>query len=204
MSRIFKIFFLFIFFSLQSYSQISKVHYIPPLTNNKGVAFGSSIPIDQYLYLSTPSTENVIVTITPLNGDAPTTYNDLSNGNPIRYDIGSSWNNGFTPTQLFVDHENTGGDQALKAGFLIEADCPIYATIRYNAGSQAGALVSKGDASLVTNFRAGMMTMGSKDVANNNNNFYSTANSFISVMATQDNTTVSVDLPNAIVGQTTI
>ena len=85
MSRIFKIFFLFIFFSLQSYSQISKVHYIPPLTNNKGVAFGSSIPIDQYLYLSTPSTENVIVTITPLNGDAPTTYNDLSNGNPIRY-----------------------------------------------------------------------------------------------------------------------
>ena len=34
----------------------------------------------------------------------------------------------------------------LSSGLVIDADCPVYASIRYNAGS-AGALVSKGDAS---------------------------------------------------------
>ena len=200
MTKYFRLYILFLFFSITSFSQISKVHYIPPLTNNKSLSGGSSIPLDQYMYLSTPSENNVTVTITPLNGDSPTTYNNLSNGNPIRYDIGTSWNGSFTPSQLFVDHENTGGDTALNAGFVVEADCPIYVSIRYNAGAQAGALVSKGDASLGTNFRAGMMTNGTLQTAN----AHYTANSFFSVMATQDNTTVAIDLPNAIIGQTTL
>ena len=201
MTKYLKLYILFLFFSITGFSQISKVHYIPPLTNNKSLSGGSSIPLDQYMYLSTPSENNVTVTITPLNGDSPTTYNNLSNGNPIRYDIGSSWSGtNYVPSQLFVDHETTGGDTALNAGFVVEADCPIYVSIRYNAGAQAGALVSKGDASLGTNFRAGMMTNGTIQTANP----HWTANSFFSVMATQDNTIVAIDLPNAIVGETTL
>ena len=147
MTKYLRLYILFLFFSITGFSQISKVHYIPPLTNNKSLSGGSSIPLDQYMYLSTPSENNVTVTITPLNGDSPTTYNNLSNGNPIRYDIGSSWSGtNYVPSQLFVDHETTGGDTALNAGFVVEADCPIYVSIRYNAGAQAGALVSKGDA----------------------------------------------------------
>ena len=176
------------FFYLGS-SQISKVHYIPPLTANKITGGGGSVPEDQFIYLSTPSTDNVTVTITPLNGDAPTIYTLLSNSNPIRYDIGSGGE-----TQLFVDHDTTGGTVALKAGFLIEADCPIYTSVRYNAGAQAGALVSKGDASLGTHFRAGMMTMGTKETENSQG----TSLSFVSVMATKDNTIVSFELPNAV------
>ena len=200
MTRYFKIYILFLFFSLAGFSQISKVHYIPPLTSNKSIAGGSSIPLDQYMYLSTPSENNVTVTVTPLNGDSPTTYNDLSNSNPRTYEIGNSYSGGFVASQLFVDHETTGGNTALNAGFVVEADCPIYVSIRYNAGAQAGALVSKGDASLGTNFRAGMMTNGTAQTAN----AHYTANSFFSVMATQDNTTVAIDLPNAIIGQTTL
>ena len=201
MTKYLRLYILFLFFSITGFSQISKVHYIPPLTNNKSLSGGSSIPLDQYMYLSTPSENNVTVTITPLNGDSPTTYNNLSNGNPIRYDIGSSWSGtNYVPSQLFVDHETTGGDTALNAGFVVEADCPIYVSIRYNAGAQAGALVSKGDASLGTNFRAGMMTNGTIQTANP----HWTANSFFSVMATQDNTIVAIDLPNAIVGETTL
>ena len=201
MTKYLRLYILFLFFSITGFSQISKVHYIPPLTNNKSLSGGSSIPLDQYMYLSTPSENNVTVTITPLNGDSPTTYNNLSNGNPIRYDIGSSWSGtNYVPSQLFVDHETTGGDTALNAGFVVEADCPIYGSIRYNAGAQAGALVSKGDASLGTNFRAGMMTNGTIQTANP----HWTANSFFSVMATQDNTIVAIDLPNAIVGETTL
>ena len=201
MTKYLKLYILFLFFSITGFSQISKVHYIPPLTNNKSLSGGSSIPLDQYMYLSTPSENNVTVTITPLNGNSPTTYNNLNNGNPIRYDIGSSWSGtNYVPSQLFVDHETTGGDTALNAGFVVEADCPIYVSIRYNAGAQAGALVSKGDASLGTNFRAGMMTNGTIQTANP----HWTANSFFSVMATQDNTIVAIDLPNAIVGETTL
>ena len=73
MTKYFRLYILFLFFSITGFSQISKVHYIPPLTNNKSLSGGSSIPLDQYMYLSTPSENNVTVTITPLNGDSPTT-----------------------------------------------------------------------------------------------------------------------------------
>ena len=89
MSKILKIFILFIFFSLQSYGQISKVHYIPPLSVDLE---GNSLPEDQYLYLSTPSTQDVSGTITVLSSGQKITFNSLSQGNlrndnPIVYEI---------------------------------------------------------------------------------------------------------------------
>ena len=158
MSRFFKLFILLFFFSLVGFSQISKIHYIPPLTaNDRGQGGGGSIPYDQYLYLSTPSTSDVSVKITVIKTGQEITYTDLRNDNPIVYQIATlqSPMNG----ELFVDPDNTG-EPALNAGLVVEADCPVYASVRYNAGSQAGALVSKGDASLGTHFRTGMMTTG--------------------------------------------
>ena len=200
MTKVCKLFLIVFLFSLLGFSQISQVHYIPPLTTNEAPQGGSSWPEEQYIYLSTPSAENVTVTITPLNGNSITTYTDLNNGNPRRYDIGGADNPGeFQTSELFVDHDDTGGNRTLNAGFLIEANCPIYVSVRYNAGAQAGALVSKGDASLGTHFRAGMMTMGTKLTEN----IHQTSLSFISVMATQNDTKVRFDLPNA-TGQTEI
>ena len=54
MTKYLRLYILFLFFSITGFSQISKVHYIPPLTNNKSLSGGSSIPLDQYMYLSTP------------------------------------------------------------------------------------------------------------------------------------------------------
>ena len=45
--------FLFLLLASSAFSQISKVHYIPPITSNSG-----SIA-DQYIYLSTPSETDV-------------------------------------------------------------------------------------------------------------------------------------------------
>ena len=172
-------------------------HYIPPLTANDRQQGGAgSIPYDQYLYISTPSTTNVNVTIRIVSTGQEITYTDLSNNNPKIYQIADSGNpvNGA----LFVDSNNTGGSTTLNAGLVIEADCPVYAAIRYNAGAQAGALVSKGDASLGTHFRTGMMTTGSQTTENTGQYGDQSNNlNFISVMATQDNTTVRIDLPNA-------
>ena len=197
MSRFFKLFILLFFFSLVGFSQISKIHYIPPLTANDRQQGGAgSIPYDQYLYISTPSTTNVNVTIRIVSTGQEITYTDLSNNNPKIYQIADSGNpvNGA----LFVDSNNTGGSTTLNAGLVIEADCPVYAAIRYNAGAQAGALVSKGDASLGTHFRTGMMTTGSQTTENTSQYGVESNNlNFISVMATQDNTTVRIDLPNA-------
>ena len=197
MAKIYKIFFLFFFFSFVGLSQISKIHYIPPLTSNDRQQGGAgSIPYDQHIYLSTPSTSNVNVTITIVSTGQQITYNDLRNDNPISYQFADSG----APVNgaLFVDSDNTGGSTTLNAGLVVEADCPVYAAIRYNAGAQAGALVSKGDASLGTHFRTGMMTTGSQTTENTGQYGDGSNNlNFISVMATQDNTKVRIDLPNA-------
>ena len=45
-------FFLFLFFPLLSWTQLSTIHYIPPLTTSDQ---GNADPVDQYLYISTPN-----------------------------------------------------------------------------------------------------------------------------------------------------
>ncbi|WP_144374435.1 hypothetical protein [Winogradskyella sp. PG-2] len=46
--------------SQHSIAQLSKTHYIPPLTSAE---FGNANPESQYLYLSTPSAADVAYTI---------------------------------------------------------------------------------------------------------------------------------------------
>ena len=79
-----KSFLLIIFFIFNVnclFSQISKVHYIPPLTSNSG-----SIA-DQYIYLSTPSEADVDYDIQIIGGG--TISGTFNNTSPIRYDIGN-------------------------------------------------------------------------------------------------------------------
>jgi len=206
----FRLFFVFFFFSLLGFSQISKIHYIPPLTaNDRQQGGGGSIPFGQYLYLSTPSTQPVSGTITILSTNTQIAFSTLSstplrNDNPITYEIvpqtatspAAAMNN-----RLFVDSDDTAnstGIQVLKAGLLVEADCPIYVSVRYYAGAQSGAFTTKGVAAMGTEFRTGMMTNGSQSVENANQNGSNSQNlNFFSVMATENNTIVEIELPNA-------
>ena len=114
--------------SLIGFSQISKIHYIPPLTaNDLQQGGGGSIPYDQHLYLSTPSTSDVTVKITLLSTGQEITYTDLRNNNPKVYQLTVD-----NPNQeqalngvLFVDKDSTGNN-TLSSGLVIEADCPVY------------------------------------------------------------------------------
>ena len=54
--------FLCLLISQIGVAQLSKTHYIPPLTSAE---FGNAYPEDQYIYISTPKTHDVIFTITP-------------------------------------------------------------------------------------------------------------------------------------------
>ncbi|WP_369049492.1 IgGFc-binding protein, partial [Tenacibaculum sp. UWU-22] len=169
-----------------TFAQLSKKHFIPPLTYAEE---GNATPQDQYFYISTPSTTNVTYTIRPV-GSPATSYitGFVSKASPQKILIANDQN-----SQLFVDSNQTSIVTSNK-GYIIDASDAIYVSVRVRAGNgdQAGALVSKGAAALGTSFRAGMFT-NENPVLNNYLNF-------ISVMATEDNTTVTFsNLPNGLV-----
>ena len=141
---------LIILFSTSVSSQLSKTHYIPPITSG----ISNAIPNDQYIYISTPSDGLVNFSIKRANG-VELQSGQVSNTNPYTYTITSD---GYSE---FVQDATTTGEVNSDKGFIIESDSPIYVSIRLNAGGnnggntapQAGALVSKGDNALGTSFR---------------------------------------------------
>ncbi|MDO9261344.1 MAG: IgGFc-binding protein, partial [Flavobacteriaceae bacterium] len=171
-----RVFILLLFLlPLLSIAQFSKTHYIPPLTSSTSVS-----PQEQYLYISTASTNPVKVKIIEIGG---TTYNlTVSKNSPIEHYIGFGSN-----TQLQVSKFSSGGPLNNK-GYIIEAEDMVYVTARVLAGSynQAGALVSKGMAALGTQFRIGAFI-----------NILRTGNqtshlTFLSILATENNTAITI------------
>ena len=84
MKNFFKILTLFFAFLVTNnlFSQLSKIHYIPPLTHERsGNNFDTNAPEDQWFYISTPSVSDVPFTIKRANGDIM--YSAVvSNANP--------------------------------------------------------------------------------------------------------------------------
>ena len=163
------------------HAQLSKKHFIPPLTYAET---GNANPENQYFYISTPSAQNVSFTIKQIGSNDDIT-GSVSSTTPQEIFIGNG------DSQLFVDSRVTSIVHNNK-GYIIEANDVIYVSIRILAGSsaQAGALVSKGSSALGTTFRAGMFT---------NENPQTNYLNFISVMATENNTLVTFeDLPTGI------
>lgn len=178
-------------FAIQiNYSQLSKTHYIPPLTAAEN---GNADPGDQYIYISTPSNIAVEYTIIPI-GLPSSLYitGVVSNNSPKRIDLGTGYG------QLFIPSISTS-QVVNQRGYIIEATDLIYVSIRMNAGystnsntyAQAGALVSKGLSALGTEFRIGTFT---------NENPQDNYLNFVSVMATEDDTQITFDdLPSGLV-----
>ncbi|ARV07894.1 hypothetical protein BTO04_14850 [Polaribacter sp. SA4-10] len=163
-------------------AQLSKKHFIPPLTYAEN---GNANPENQYFYISTPSNKSVSYTIKQIGLTGGDITGFVSSTSPEEIFIGNG------DSQLFVDSRQTSVVHTNK-GYIIEADDAIYVSIRVLAGggAQAGALVSKGASALGTTFRAGMFT---------NENPQDNYLNFISVMATENNTLVNFeDLPTGI------
>ncbi len=168
----------------KGFSQLSQTHYIPPLTSAQN---NSASPLEQFIYISTPSTTNVSYTVMPA-GQPSTSYitGTVSNTNPDEIALGSGVGQLFMPA-------NATSRVVSNKGYIIEADAPIYVSVRMLAGSgsQAGALVSKGLSALGTTFRIG---------TNTSENPQDSLLDFISVMATEDNTQIDFSaLPSSIV-----
>jgi len=169
-------FFVYIFFSLVTncYSQFSKTHYIPPLSGSANINAE-----DQYLYISTPSISPINFKIIELGGS--TILGTVARDTPYIYFIGNG-----NDTQLHLNANNVATVMNNK-GYIVEADDMVYVSARVTAGSgnQAGELVSKGLASLGKRFRIGAFT-------NENAPSYGAIHyTFVSVLATENNTTVN-------------
>tara|TARA_B100001173_G_C16030679_1_gene566687 strand:- start:280 stop:6750 length:6471 start_codon:yes stop_codon:yes gene_type:complete len=173
---------------LQSlFAQLSKVHYIPPIAAH-GAATSNAYPLDQHIYISTPSDNNVSYSITPVGGAPASIISDVvSNSFPNIHNIGTGPTNFAIINSLLY-----GGTVIDDKGYIITADSPIYVAIRLRAGRsgdstppQAGALVSKGLSALGTSFRTG--TYNSQNPGSDN------YLNFVSLMASEDNTQVVID-----------
>ncbi|WP_157961158.1 T9SS type B sorting domain-containing protein [Lutibacter citreus] len=175
--------FLCLVISQISFAQLSKTHYIPPLTCSE---FGNANPESQYIYISTPSENEVPYTVIPVGGIGGNISGFVSKSTPKEIYIGTGY------SQLFVQSSKTSSITNNK-GYIVEAEGVIYVSIRMNAGggAQAGALVSKGLSALGKEFRVGSFT---------NENPQDNYLNFVSVMATEDRTKVDFsNLPSGLI-----
>ena len=167
------------------FAQLSKVHYVPPIAYSSET-FSNAIPNQgHYFYVSTPSTATVTVDIKAVGG--ATTQIEVSNSIPYVFTIDAP--GGLDSSQIAIgasssDIVSNTSRVVTDKGYIVEATAAIYVALRIASGSQAGALVSKGGAALGTNFRMGGFT---------NYNPQSNYSSFLSVMATENTTLITIN-----------
>lgn len=164
-------------FTIVGYAQFSRTHYIPPLTGS--IQAGQEAQ-QQFIYISTPTVTDVNVRIIPIGG-TPVEMT-VSNNTPIEFLIGRG-----NDSQLIIPPTDTGRLHNDK-GYIIEAEDLVYVSVRLFSSAQlfhAGSLVSKGLSGLGTTFRVGAFT-------NENPAGDFGYLSFVSIMATENNTQVNI------------
>ncbi|PQJ73931.1 T9SS type B sorting domain-containing protein [Polaribacter gangjinensis] len=182
---------LFVFFTQITVAQLSKKHFIPPLTS--GDDFG-----EQYIYISTPNKSNVSYKITAIGKPNLATYSGVvSNSNPVIQIILDETGNPDldNDTQLHINRTNLNGNKITDKGLIIEASDVIYVSIRVNSSQRnntgpihGGALVSKGSSALGKEFRIGGFV--------NEPEVPFSHTTFVSMIATENNTTIDFsDIP---------
>jgi len=179
-------FFVFFFIVQLSSAQLSRKHFIPPLTSSDGFT-------DQYIYISTPKNNNVSYKIIPVGNPELQAYSGVvSNQKPVKQSVLDLTGNidNDADSQLHVPTFDLGNIYTNK-GFIIEAEDDVYVSVRVrsfntqNSGKlHASSLVSKGNAALGTQFRIGAM-VNEEEIPNSHL-------AFASIMATEDQTILRI------------
>ncbi len=182
-------FFLTLFLSLylSNYAQLSTKHYIPP------IAVGNTAVEEQYIYISTPNNNNVFYTITYIGtGFSETGFVSNTSPNQISIKNPVTGNNDFTSDTQFVvsNNLNLTNTPLNNRGFIIESEDVIYVSVRVRSANtyHAGALASKGQSALGTEFRVGGLV---------NEAIGGSFQTFFSLIATENNTDISITINGA-------
>ena len=172
-------FFFFFLLTISLNAQLSKIHYIPPIASSSGALPNQG----QYLYISTPSITEIDVLITPVGGTSQVVT--VSNSNPYEYQIQGLYGPGTSQITLVGNNSNQTAYVRDDRGYIIESGgSEIYVALRVMNSVHAGALVSKGDSALGTQFKIGGFT---------NYNSDPTMSTFLSVMASEDGTQLTLN-----------
>lgn len=156
------------------FSQFSKTHYIPPISNSD-----EQEPQGQFMYISSPSLTPVNFKIIALGGAIVT--GTVSRDIPYVFNIGSGFD-----TQFLVSRNSVNTIRNDK-GYIVEAEDQVYVTVRLTTtpnSYQGGSLVSKGLAALGTQFRIGAFL--NTGIVETNPNHYT----FGAILATENNTVI--------------
>jgi gliding motility-associated-like protein len=168
-----KILFILLLISSINYAQLSNKHWLPPLHSRDPIAIE-----DHYLYLSTPEVTPFLVNVTDGSGTPfPGSPFLISATNSVRIDIGTGSN-----TKMFLPSNEVNTVLSDK-GLILEGTKDFYVSFRLRHSAHSETLISKGRPGIGTSFRLGCMINEPNDVRK----------SFVaSVMATEDNTTITL------------
>jgi gliding motility-associated-like protein len=168
-----KITYLLFIISNFCFSQLSNKHWIPPLHCRDAASVA-----DHYLYISTQETTPFEINITDGAGN-PIGNNPyvISASTPLTVDLGFGQN-----TKMFVGQENVN-IVLNNRGVIVEGTKDFYVSFRVRSQNHAEMLVSKGKPGIGTSFRLGHII----------NESFDNRKSFVaSVMATEDNTNITL------------
>tara|TARA_B100000795_G_scaffold266840_1_gene250687 strand:+ start:948 stop:4130 length:3183 start_codon:yes stop_codon:yes gene_type:complete len=164
--------------SLNSFAQLSDLHYLPPLRQfSDGVGFTS-----QKIYLSTPVT--TAFTVDVYLGSSTTSFATLtvSKASSAVYTLATGGDNDIT----LLTAAKTGFVQSASGlRFQSSGGQKFYVNWRGKSVSQASSLTSKGRAALGTSFKWG-------GVPNLGPDYNAGFNAALGIMATEDGTTVEI------------
>jgi hypothetical protein len=174
-------------------AQLSSKHYLPPLKKSGSTGeFGA-----QAFYLSTPETAAFDVKVYQGTNTTAVATISISNTSSGKFDpplgAGGTVSYGSNNTS-FVSDANAGIVLST-AGFRFESPSgkKFYVNWRAAQTAQAASLVSAGEAALGTDFKWGGSPLVSIATGNFSNSAYDIhVNSVIGIMATEDNTQVSI------------
>ncbi|NRT14925.1 putative repeat protein (TIGR01451 family)/gliding motility-associated-like protein [Flavobacterium sp. 28A] len=166
---------LLFLFAHTSYSQLSDLHYLPPLKQSSD----RQAVVQQAFYLSTPETAPFTVQVFQGTGTTAVATLTVSNGSPVKYDVADG-DNDIT----LVSNMNTGvklSNSGLR--FVAAGGQKFYVNYRGRSGAQATSLTSKGRQALGKKFKWG----GIPNRANN-----ASLTNTLGIMATTDGTIVTI------------
>jgi gliding motility-associated-like protein len=200
MKAIYKVLpFLLLFFSFELAAQLDTKHWIPPFFAKLEDQSGTSSINKHFVSLSTPAEDTIPVIIRDGFGALIDTV-FISKAMPMEYIFGP---------QGFAAGPDTSGVDTLSSyplnviprdslnmpirsqGLYFESFQPFFVNMRHVSGSQGMSLTSKGQVGLGKKFFSGHIY-----TIRNNQEIWNTdrRSHFISVMATEDNTQITIDL----------
>jgi len=185
---------LLLFFSFELSAQLDTKHWIPPFFAKVEDGTGTSNIRDHFVSLSTPATDTIPVVIRDGFGNLIDTV-FISKASPQEYTFGpqgdATGNPATSVYPLNVIPRDSLNMPIRSQGLYFESFQPFFVNMRHKSGSQGFSLTSKGQVGLGTKFFSGhIYTINNDDEVWNNER----RSHFISVMATEDNTQVTIDM----------